>query len=127
MTSVFLESFLLLGLITGIVILVLIGIYLFFGYLKEPYREEPLKSKPYTGGKELTGRTTVFKTMFFQFAIYFLIFDVIAFITALAAFNPGWQLLDKNGINLHSLNILLYLSIVLFLYIILPKQESDIL
>lgn len=126
MTS-YLHEFIFLG-ILGIISIIVLGIiYWLAGKIKEESVYEEKKAKPYTGGKELTGRRSVFKTLFFQYAIYFLIFDVVAFITAIVSFTQNWHLFVNNQINRIAVHVLGYLSIILFLFIILPKQEEEVL
>ncbi len=113
----------LLGIIAGIALLI---IYLLLGAIREPYVDEAFKTTSYTGGKELSGRKTTFRTLFFQYAIYFLIFDVVAFVTAIVSFGGKWKLFDEGKINPTSLHVLAYLSIIVFLFIIIPKQEEEV-
>ncbi len=113
----------LLGIVAGIALLIL---YLLLGAIREPYVEEKYKTTSYTGGKELSGRRTTFRTLFFQYAIYFLIFDVVAFVTAIVSFGGNWKLLSGGSLNPTSLHVLAYLSIIVFLFIIIPKQEEEV-
>ncbi len=124
--TAYLHEFIFLG-ILGLITTVVLGIiYWLAGKIKEKSVYEERKTKPYTGGKELTGRKTVFKTLFFQYAIYFLIFDVVAFITAIVSFTQNWNLFVNGQINRVAVHVLGYLSIILFLFIILPKQEEEV-
>ncbi len=121
-----LDPFVKLGLLGIMAGTALITIYLLLGTIREPYVDEKYKTTSYTGGKELSGRKTTFRTLFFQYAIYFLIFDVVAFVTAIVSFSGNWRLLSGESINPTSLHVLAYLSIIIFLFIIIPKQEEEV-
>ncbi len=91
-----------------------------------PSDPNELKSKGYSGGKEFEEEKGTFKTLFFQYAIYFLIFDTIAFVAAIASFLPNWKVNFNNGINQLGVHLIVYISVIAFLLIILPKYQEDL-
>ncbi len=120
MNEFYIESFVQLFWVVVIITAIMIVFYVIFGMIQEKGKETPMKKAPYSGGKGVETRATFFKATFFQYAIYFLIFDVVAFITALATFVS-----DKS--KEHVFYAALYLFLVLILFLILPKQESEII
>ncbi len=118
MNEYYVESFLQVIWVTIIVTSVMVFFYIIFGLVRTRGMDEPMKRDPYSGGKSVESQATFFKATFFQYAIYFLIFDVVAFITALAAFTGSAERLVYPSI---------YLGLVLLLFLILPKHEGEII
>ena len=137
MASKYVESFLELTFVAFLCVAFLLLLYYLLGKIKMPSEPSYLKEQGYSGGKEYDEERGTFKTLFFQYAIYFLIFDTIAFVTAVASFLvEGWKFdftlfwpdgnFDfVNGINQIGVHVLIYISIVAFLLIILPKYKED--
>jgi NADH:ubiquinone oxidoreductase subunit 3 (subunit A) len=72
------------------------------------------RNKPYACGEDLPCEQGQFYVHIFEYAVFFLIFDIVAFILATAAFNVG--LLAG---NLAALLPLVYVGIIAFTIIIL--------
>jgi NADH:ubiquinone oxidoreductase subunit 3 (subunit A) len=123
----YLEIFILISVLTLITLAFMFTLFYVFGLTKAPKRVEVFKTDPYSGGKALEHQSSFFKSTFFQFAIYFLIFDVVAFITAMAAFTGEWQIINNGSINTNSLYLVIYLVIILSLFTMLPKSEEEII
>ena len=117
MNGYYIESFLQVIWVTVVVSTVMVFFYALFGLVKARGPETPQKREPYSGGKSVETQATFFKATFFQYAIYFLIFDVVAFITALAAFEGSKEIIYPA----------IYLGTVLILFLILPKHEGEII
>jgi NADH:ubiquinone oxidoreductase subunit 3 (subunit A) len=79
-----------------------------------PGRENVERNKPYACGEDLPCEQGQFYVHIFEYAVFFLIFDIVAFILATAAFNVG--LLAG---NLSALLPLVYVGIIAFTIIIL--------
>ena len=121
------------GMVTGgVAVLLLAGVlyslYKLLGALTPPPNPVGKKTASYTGGKELVGRQNYFRTRFFQFAIYFLIFDVVAFVATLASFSPKWQsIVDAGFGDATPWLVLIYTSLVFFMFGILPRKEEELI
>ena len=118
MNEYYVESFLQVIWVTVIVTSVMVFFYIIFGISRAKGEDVVMKREPYSGGKSVETQATFFKATFFQYAIYFLIFDVVAFITALAAFTKSAEKVLYPS---------LYLGLVLLLFLILPKHEGEII
>jgi len=79
-----------------------------------PGRKSVDRNKPYACGEDLPCEQGQFFVHIFEYAVFFLIFDIVAFILATAAFNVG--LLAG---NLAALLPLIYVGIVAFTIMVL--------
>lgn len=127
MTDYYVDSFIEITVLAIVAAGILILTYLAFGLLKASGTPSPMKKDPYSGGKKNLPQATFFKSTFFQYAIYFLVFDVVAFITALSAFNGNLKLFDNWKFVEKGIYPVIYLLIVLSLFIIFPKHEEEII
>lgn len=126
MATNFVSSFLELVLVILVCTIFLYFLYMALGKIKMPSDPSLLKNQGYSGGKEFEEEKGTFKTLFFQYAIYFLIFDTVAFIAALASFLPDWKLQPNQGLSQLSVHIIVYISVIAFLLVIIPKYKGDV-
>jgi NADH:ubiquinone oxidoreductase subunit 3 (subunit A) len=97
--------------ISLIVVLIIVAIS---RSIAPPPRKSVDRNKPYACGEDLPCEQGQFYVHIFEYAVFFLIFDIVAFILATAAYNIG--LLAG---NLAALLPVIYILIVAFTIIIL--------
>lgn len=72
--------------ISLIIVLIIVA---FSRKIAPPARESVDRNKPYACGEDLPCEQGQFFVHIFEYAVFFLIFDIVAFVLATAAFNIG--------------------------------------
>ena len=75
-----------LFIITHIIVFIIVA---FSRSISPPARDSVDRNKPYACGEDLPCEQGQFYVHIFEYAVFFLIFDIVAFILATAAFNVG--------------------------------------
>ncbi len=127
MTNYYVDSFLQLTLLSLITVGILLLLYYLLGFMSEKGKQSPMKTQAYSGGRAMETHATFFKSTFFQYAIYFLIFDVVAFITAISTFLDDITVFRNWKFSGDGIYVIIYLLLVLSLFIIFPKHEEEII